>query len=191
MYSPSLLSELRRKIQDVHPTFQCLSVGVTDSMATRAVLECTQGHLILTCTGGTVRGFDIDLLNPRFDTVGKLADQISRMTGMSAVLDNDVNRDHPSNDIDPFGPMDVLTQSFPLRHHYFSDIELQGLLQGAISRHNPSLTPQTLPRGEWELALTLAHAEVLRLKATDATKRKGTSETVSDLMALVRDLEEK
>lgn len=191
MFSSSLVDELRRAIKDQQPILQSLNVSNSDSTATAVVLECTQKHLILTATGGTViRSFDLDLTNPLVDTIGKLAANLARMAGVVAILDNDADPDHPSADIESFGPMNILVQAIPLRHRVFSDRDLHSILESAVLRHNPSMLVQTIPPGERGMVLQLAQSMVILRRATDASKRRGTSEAVADLLALAKYFEE-
>ena len=189
MAPSNLFQELRRRIKDQHPSVQALTVGVTDTAVTRALLEITSGRMVFVCAGGSVRPFDISLHDPLNGTVGRLHEQLQRMPGMVSSLDKDGDPEHPASDLESFGPKDIRQQGLILRHRTFSDAELEKVIHGAITRHNPSLNVHTLPPGEWELVLLLAQAGIARERAGDASKRKGTSETVSDLLAIARDLE--
>lgn len=189
MASSTLISELRRRIKDQHPSVHALTVGVTDSATTRAILEITSGRMVFVCAGGSARPFDISLHDALNGTVGRLHDQLQRMGGMVSSLDKDADPEHPAADLESFGPKDIRQQGIILRHRTFSDGELEKVLAGAVSRHNPSLNTHTLPQGEWELVFLLSQAAIARERAQDASKRKGTSESVADLLAIARDLE--
>lgn len=189
MTQTSLLSELRRKIQDVRPSRRALSFGLTDENVTSAVAEVTNGHLIVNVAGGTAPAIDFDLTNARYDTIGKLYQVLSRTTGYTAQRDEDANLDHPSIDVEPFGPLDVRSTGVDLNHHLFSDNELEEVLREAIQRHNPSLSTDTLPPQEWAFIFPLAQANICRIQAYDASKRKALDMEVNQLLALADSFE--
>ena len=167
-----------------------MSIGIRDASVTSATAEITNGHLIITIAGGTTNSLDFDLSNPRYDTIGGLYDAISRAGGYTANLAEDADRNHSSTDIAPFGPLNIQTVGCELVHHLFSDNELEDIARDATHRHNPSLSLATLPPQEWAFVFPLAHANILRTQAMDATKRRGLSEDVSSLLELARSYEE-
>lgn len=190
MPSNTLLAQLRRVIKDTHPSMNAIGLGVSEATVTNAVLELTQDRLVFVCSGGSVRPFDIDLTDSSYETVGKLFQQFQRMPGMAVSLDKDADPDHLSTDLEPFGPTDIRVQQRILRHHLFSDFELNEILRRALSRHNPSMTLNSIPPGEVELVFTLAQALVARTRASDAAKRKGTDTSVQSLLEIARAFED-
>lgn len=198
--SSSILSEFRRRIKDVRHSSRAFGVAIVDPGVTTATAEVTMGHLIVNVQGGAAPSIDFDLSNPRYDTIGRLYQVVSRVQGYRATLDEDVNLDHPSNDIEGFGPLPIAGggtvmpasasgSGVDLTHHLFSDSELEEILKIAIQRHNPSLTLSTLPPQEKTFVITLAHAEVCRIQGYDASKRKGLDQTVENLIALADSFE--
>lgn len=180
----TLIDELRRRIRDVHPSVQCLTIGVQGNGITSAKLEITNQRMIFVGSGGGIRPFDVDLTSPLNQTVGLLHDSIQRMTGMVSAMDNQADPTHLAMDLESFGPRDVLGQGTILRHRVFSDPELIRVLESALRRHNPSLTIYNLPPAEFELTLTLAQAMIARELAGDTIKRKNTAETVESLLSI-------
>ena len=186
----NLIDELRRRIRDTHPSVPALTIGVNAQGVGTALLEITQGHLIFTGSGGGLRSFDLDLSSPLNATIGQLHDCIRRMPGMACVMNNHEDPGHLSMDLEAFGPRDVSIQGTQIRHRVFADQELVKILESALRRHNPSLTIYNVPAAEFELTLTLAQGMIAREMATDAAKRKNTSETVNDLLAIANSFEE-
>jgi hypothetical protein len=184
-----LVSELRRVIRDTKPVMTALTVSVQDTAVTSATLELTDGRLILAVSGGTMRGFDLLLVGGLTDTVGKLHQHLQRYPSVAVEANAEMNEEHPTSDLEPFGPIDVRQQGAQLRHHVFSNWELDKILERAALRHNPSISPMAIPAAERELVLTLAQSLVLKIKAQDAVKRKGTDSDVATLLSLAADLE--
>lgn len=189
MPSNTLTDELRKIIRDTKCVASAMSVSVSDGDTTSAVLELTRARLILTSSGGTLRGFSLDLTSPLLDTVGKLYQHLHRYPDLAAAADEEMNEMHLSADLEEFGPTDIVRQGMKLRHHTFSDWELDQVLQRAVSRHNPSLSITAIPPAEKQLVLVLAQVEVLRIRAQDASKRKGTDTDVSTLLSIASSLE--
>ena len=184
-----LLGEFRRLVGDTRHSARGLGIGVTDTAVTSAIAEITQGHLIVTISGGTTPSIDFDLSNYRFDTVGKLYQVISRTQGYRATLDEDANLDHPSIDLEPFGPLLLGSTGVDLTHHLFSDFELEEVLRNATRRHNPSFTLEGMPPQEYSFILPLAQANICRIQAYDASKRKGMDRDTTILMQLAESFE--
>lgn len=185
----SYVAEFRRRIKDVRASCRALNVGVADRSVTRCIAELTNGHLILTPQGGSAVPLDLNLTDSRYDTVGGLYQAISRAQGWSAQLDEDANKDHPSIDIEGFGPLDILGTGVQLVHHIFSDSELNELILRGLQRHNPQFTLVTMPPQEWAFVQPLAHAEVCRAQAYDASKRRGLDKDVDALLRLASSFE--
>lgn len=186
----SALSEFRRRVQDVRCSQRAMGLGISvESGASSAIAEVVNGHLIVTVSGGSAPSLSFNLTSPNFDTIGKLYQSIHRAVGYVVQLDEDADEGHPSLDLESFGPVDILGTGVELKHHRFSDSELLDVLQDAITRHNPSFQLATIPPQELSFAYQLAHANVCRIMASDAVKRRGTAEDVQSLLALAASYE--
>jgi hypothetical protein len=162
-----------------------MGLGISvESGASSAIAEVVNGHLIVTVSGGSAPSLSFNLTSPNFDTIGRLYQSLHRAVGYVVQLDEDAYEGHPSIDIESFGPVDILGTGVELKHHRFSDSELLDVLQDAITRHNPSFHLSTIPPQELAFVFQLAHANVCRIMASDAVKRRGTAEDVQSLLAL-------
>lgn len=188
--STSLLAELRRRIRDTRFAYRALSLSISDTNTTTAIVEITDGHLITTIAGGSAPSLNLDLSNSRYDTLGKLYQVLSRAPGYVAQRDKEDSNEHASIDLEPFGPLDISSTGVDLAHHLFADSELEEILKTAIMRHNPSLTVSTLPPQEFAFVLHLAEAGVCRIQAMDVAKRRGTEKDVSALLQVASTFED-
>jgi len=168
-----------------------MTIAIEDSSGavTNATAELTDGHLILSAPGSSAAHVDLDLTNPRYDTIGGLYQTLSRARGFTAQMDKDANTLHPSIDIEPFPPLSIVSTGVELTHHVWSDQELYELLKGAVQRHNPSFDPESCPPQEFQFVLPLAQAMICRASAYDASKRRGLDKDVSSLIALADSFE--
>lgn len=190
MPSTTLAGELRRRIKDQRAIVSALTLGSTDASVSLATLEVTGGRLILTAVGGsTLRSLDVDLTSPMFDTIGKLYQQLHRAAGIAVQVCDGADMDHLSVDVEEFAPVDIRQQGTELKHHVFSDWELERVLEGAIRRHNPTFTLASVPPSEWELVLFLAQASISLQQSTDAVKRKGTTADTQTLLQIAEAFE--
>lgn len=189
MPSTSLHDDFRRRIKDTRYSRRAFGLAVSDSVATSALAEVTNGHLVVTVIGGSTTSVDLPLSNERYNTIAKLTQVLQRMTGYRCVTDEDAALDHPSIDLEPFGPIDILGTGFDFKHRLFADLELDSVLEEAISRHNPSFNSATLPEQERAFVYQLAHATILRQQAGDAAKRKGLDVEVQQLIQLAESYE--
>lgn len=191
MTTNSLIDKLRRRIKDDRPHVKGLTLSVSDAQADRAIAEVTNGHLIVQISGGSTPSFDFNLSDPRYATIGRLHQALTRMSGVTASLDEDAEVDHASLDIYPVAPTDVGPgrSGIELKHHLFSDIELDEVIEHSIQRHNPSFSSGSLPPSEEAFVMTLAHADICRRQAYDSSKRRGLDTTVYDLMSLADSME--
>lgn len=186
----SLIAKLRQRIKDTRYSRSAVEFAVTDSAVTQAIAEVTAGHLVVNTSGGDTPDIDLNLSDPKFATIGRLAQAIDRINGYRAVLDEDAEVEHPSLDIEPFGPTEITGTGLDLRHRLFSESELESVLQMAVQRHNPSFSIHTLPPTEEIFVLQLAQAEVCRIQAYDTTKRRGLDTDSDALLKVARSLEE-
>lgn len=186
MPTVSLLSELRRRINDNRHIVPAFTLGTTETSTSATVLlEITDGVLIVSVTGTTaVYAVTIDLTQKSYETIGALAGALARVTGLIASLAADADEEHLSVDLEEFGPVDIRAQGATLRHRYFSDWELDQILEAAVRRHNPGMSVSSVPPAEQELVLLLAQAEINRRRVTNAAKRKGTDTDVNGLLAV-------
>jgi len=190
MTDTSLIAKLRQRIKDTRYARRAIGLSLDDTSATSAVAEITKGHLIVTVVGGTdASSFDFNLSDAKYNTVIKLKEQLDRLKGFSATLDEDAEVEHATLNLEPFGPTDIHRREIALKHHIFSDIELENVLSDAVVRHNPSFNINTLPASEHVFVLQLAHAQVCRVQSYDATKRKGLETEAKDLLRIAKDLE--
>lgn len=194
MSSGSIIAELRRKIRDVRYSQRAFGLSVSEEASvtiTRAIAEITNGHLIITIFGDTsIPNLDISLTSPRYDSIGKLHQILSRTPGYLVQLDEDCNSEHSSLDLESFAPVDILGTGIDLKHHLFSDLELEEVIRDAVRRHNPTFTIISLPPQETPFVLQLAQANVCRLQALDASKRRGLDMDVTTLLDLSKSFEE-
>lgn len=168
-----------------------MGLAVSDDSVSSALAEVTNGHLIVTVSGSvTIPSLDLDLSRPQYDTVGKLFQALSRSPGYRCAIDEDANLTHPSVDLEPFGPLPIYPTGVDLKHHRWSDVELDSIIHRAIQRHNPSLNALTLPPQESEFIFELALAILYRDLAGDAVRRKGMDTDVSSCLELARGYEE-
>jgi hypothetical protein len=191
MTTNSLIDKLRRRIKDDRPNVKAFTLSVTDSEAERAIAEVTMGHLIVKVVGGTAKGVDFKLDDPRYATIGRLQQALSRLDGYTASADEDAQADHIALDIAPVAPTDIGTgrSAINLSHHIFSDSELEEVIDSAIQRHNPSFTLATLPEREETFVLMLAQADICRRQAYDTSKRRNLDTEVGDLVRLADSIE--
>jgi hypothetical protein len=191
MPTSSLILELRRRIRDTRFSRRALGVAVNDPSASSALAEVTNNHLVVTVFGGSgTPSLDLNLSDPRYNTIGRLFNAISRVKNYKVSIDEDAERDHQSTDLEPFGPMEVSETGVDLVHRNFSDSELEGVISEATQRHNPTFNISSLPSTEEVFVLQFAQAIVCRIQAYDATKRKGMDAESGTLLQMARDLEE-
>jgi hypothetical protein len=191
MTTNSLIDKLRRRIKDDRPNVKAMSLSVSDDKADRAIAEVTNGHLIVKVGGGSAPSVDMRLDDSRYATVGRLHQALARMNGYTVSLDEDAQEDHMSLDIYPVAPTDVGAgrSSIELKHHLFSDSELDEVMEQAIQRHNPRFNAATLPEAEEAFVMMLAHADICRRQAYDSAKRRGLDTTAQDLLMLADSIE--
>lgn len=139
--------------------------------------------------GGATASVDFDLANPLYDTLGKLTRVLRTIPGYVVDVDMDMDEEFASISLTDIGPIDCKYSQVSITHRLFSDVWLGDVLKRALLRHNPSMSLEILPDGEAELVLLLAHSELLKQMATDATKRKGMGMEVAELIKLAELLE--
>lgn len=185
MPDTSLVAEFRARARDVRASQRAFGLAVVDSTVTSAVVEITNGRLLVTVTGSpSCPSVDVSLSDPRYATIGDLLNALGRSPGYRVARDEGVNMGHASVDLDLQGPAECQGTGVDLFHHMFSDLELEAILRRAIQRHNPSLNLVTIPPQEVEFALQMAMAILHREQATDAVKRKGLDMGVGELLQL-------
>lgn len=191
MPTVSLLSELRRRINDTRHIVPGLTIGTSETSTSASVLlEITDGTLIVSVTGtALVQPVSVDLTQKSYETIGALAGALSRVTGLITQIPMDADEEHLAADLEEFGPIEARGQAATIKHRYFSDWELDQILEGAVRRHNPGMTVSTIPSSEHELVLLLAQAEVNRRRVTNAAKRRGTDTDVNSLLAIAAQFE--
>jgi hypothetical protein len=188
----SLIDKLRRRIKDDRPVHTAMTVTVSDPSVSRAIAEVTDGHFIINIEGGKSQNVDLNLSDLRYSTVGRLHQALSRVQGITVRRHEDSQDQHISLDLLPIAPIDISANNaaLELKHHLFSDVELDEVVSQAIHRHNPSFDVINVPANEEIFILQLAHAEVCRRQAYDLTKRQSAEEhTTSDLLKIAESIE--
>lgn len=182
-----LLRLLRARLSDDRHSRLAFTLRLEDSTATEAVAEVVNGYLRTTVSRSS-RADDLvlDLSAPHLNTVRRLIDFLNstRCVGYAASPDAQYDGDHPSADLRIEGFGDIRRSGASLLHRRFSDPELLDLLRQGCQRHNLTYTPATVPPGEYEFVLTYSHIGALRMLASNAAKRRGLSESVTDLLAI-------
>lgn len=189
MGSVNLVQELRGRIKDSRGHVRAFGLSVSDPAAANAYLELRRGRFQVMVLGGTAASVDFDLSNPLYDTAGKLTQVLRTIPGYVVDVDMDMDEEFSSISLGDKGPIDCKFNQVSLTHRLFSDVWLSDVLKRALLRHNPSMSLEILPDGEAELVLLLAHSELLKQMATDATKRKGMGMEVAELIKLAELLE--
>lgn len=184
-----LLKQLRVRLSDDSYTRPAFTLYLQDSSATDANVEIRNGRITTTVLNSNrPANINLNLSDFEYDTVGRLSDVIGASEGpfrsYKVVPDNQMDRDHPSSDLRTVGFGDLLDGGVRFSHRRFSDDELRQFLTQAIHRHNISYTLDTVPANESIFVLQLAHAEALRVLATNAVKRRGLDQTVGDILNL-------
>lgn len=199
VYGGSLIDALRRVIKDtgwVYPQFEFSVTG-----ATTAILEVTDGHFLVTASGGGVPSSDLLLKQDTTATIELLVATLSAKLGYVATLIEDGNPNHASTDLMVLGPTSCLNTTIILKTRRWSDDELATVLQMAIDRHtlsadpdefinwNPPYTIATVPASHQYVILLLAQIELLKMQVLDATRRRGTDLTPEQFMGLKQSFE--
>lgn len=186
-----LVAALRSRISDDRAAATAFALSVTGECKS-ALLEIANGVLSVKIEGGqSVRDLRLNLSDPRYNTLGRLVNEISRTPGYDAKTDPQYQPDHPSNDL---RIEDGLVQigkgkSYTLRHRIFSDEELSEFLSEAVSIHNPNYTINAVPANEHSFVLMKASAHAYRVLAADTSRRRGLDTDAKTLLALAQDLE--
>lgn len=189
--SQSLVAQLRRRIMDERVGRTAFRFSCVDEAATDCFVSISSAK-VLTTNALNARSADnlsIDLTANAYKTIKLLVEYLNTRAGYQAVVEQEFEPNHPSDDLEVVGSMSIVGHAASLRHHLFSDSELLEVLDNACRRHNVSYTPETVPRNEEIFILMLAQAEVNRRLAGDAAKRRGIETSVDQLLAVARDLE--
>lgn len=190
-----LLKQLRVRLSDDSYTRPAFTLYLQDSSATDANVEIRNGRLTTTVLNSNrPANLNLNLSDFEYDTVGRLSDVVGTSEGpfrsYKVVPDNQMDRDHPAGDLRTIGFGDLLDGGVRFAHRRFSDDELRQFTVQAIHRHNISYTLDTVPANEYIFVLQLAHAEALRVLATNAVKRRGLDQTVGDILNLAASYEQ-
>lgn len=186
-----LVSALRGKLSDDRATVAAFALAVTAN-AKSALLEITNNHFIITVEQGeNVSSIRFNLADPRYATVGKLFDQLSKQRGYQVVADQHMHSDHPSGDLRVDGMQQIAPKgSYTPKHYLWSDTELSEFVVEAAALHNPNYTTVSqVPKNEHPFVLMKAAANAYRSLAADAARRKGLETDASVLLRLASDLE--
>lgn len=186
-----LVSALRGKLSDDRASVAAFSIAVTVN-AKSALLEITNGHFVVTVEQGEgVSSLRFNLSEPKYSTVGRLFDQLSRTKGYKLESDQHMHSDHPSVDLRVDGMQQIAPKaSYTLRHTLWSDGELSDFIAEASSLHNPNYASLAqVPKNEHPFVLMKAAAAAYRSLAADSARRKGLETDASTLLRLASDLE--
>jgi len=190
--TPDLVAQLRRRLKDQRVSRTAFRISCTDTNATDCLLSITLGHHLVTqpINARDAKALDLDLHDPSYATIRLLVEYLRLQKGYVVEVDRDFVAEHPSADLELAGSASILGNAVPLRHHLFTEDELEETLALACARHNIGYTPTNVPEPEVVFVLTLAHALALRDLASDTAKRKEMDASSEQLLELARDLEE-
>lgn len=187
-----LVTALRSRIADERPAVAAFSLTVKGTCK-GALLEIPNGILTVTVEQGSgIKSISLDLNDPRYNTVGRLMNALSRITGYDVTPDVSYVPEHPSIDIRVDGLPDISGgTSYTFKHRVFSDTELMQILDTALQTHNPNYTSlASVPKSEHPYVLMKATAQAYRMVAADSAKRRGLDADAKTFLALATDMEE-
>lgn len=188
---PKLIQLLRERIPDDTYTRPGFTLALSPGVRTRsATLEITNGFLRTTIISGSASDLNISLTAMETDTLGGLVDFIRGDRSYCVTEDGEMHRDHPSLDLRSVGSGSLQKGGVSLNHRRFSDKELRRVLAMAAQRQNVNYTAMTVPDTEFVFVCTLAAADIVRIMAQDAVKRRGLSMSVADLLEMAKSYEE-
>lgn len=186
----SLVAQLRRRVMDERVSRVAFRLQCIDEAATDCLINITSRKLQSNVLNGRVaEDLDIDLEATSTFSIKQLIEIINSTPGYRAVVESDIEPNHPADDLEIVGSMSIVGEAATLKHHIFSDDEMLEIIDNACRRHNVSYTPETVPHNEFIFVLMLGHAEVSRRLASDAAKRKNLQSSADQLLEVARDLE--
>lgn len=187
-----LVQALRSRVSDDRATVEAFSLGATGECKS-ALLEITNGFLVVTVEGGnSVRGIRFNLNDPKYNTVGRLIKELSRQRGYTCTESTlRAQANYPSLGLrSETGITEIANgEGHTLRHHIFSDEELNEYLTEAVTLHNPNYRVNTIPSAEHAYVLMKAQARCYRTLASDSARRRGLDTDAKIFLALAHDLE--
>jgi hypothetical protein len=186
-----LISRLRRVLKDERVGRIAFRLACVDRSASDCLLGVSEGGQLTTqpINARTARSLAVDLHDPSYGTVRRLYDYLAAQPGYQVVAELGMLDEFPSSGLRVVGSLSCLHDAVPLKHHIFSDDELEEILDDACRRHNVSYTASTVPDPESPFVLVLAHADALRRLASDAARRRGLEFTPDQLLDLAFNLE--
>lgn len=185
-------SKLRSRLSDERAGVAAFTLQATPNCK-YAYLEIANGIMTVTVEQPSqgLQSVRFYLSDPRYDTVRKLANEFDKLIGYTVVPDTAMIGAHPSQDLRIDGVPDIHKAAYQLRHHIFSDEELNNILIEAITLHNPNYTStSSVPNAEHPYVIMKACAHAYRILASDSAKRKGLDTDAKTFLALSRDMEE-
>jgi hypothetical protein len=188
---PKLVQLLRERIPDdtyTRPGFTLALAPVANARS--AVLEISNGYLRTTIVNGSAPDLNISLTSIGTSTLGGLTNAFQNNRFYCVAKDGEMHHDHPSIDLKPIGSGSLLKGGVALNHRRFSDSELRRVLALAAQRQNVNYTVSTVPDTELVFVCTLAAADICRIMAQDAVKRRGLSMDTAALLELAKSYEE-
>ncbi len=190
--APDLVAQLRRRLKDERVGRTAFRVSCTDTAATDCMLSIDRAGKFTTTplNARVAAALSYDLIgDASVQTVRQLFEIINSKPGYTASLERDYEAGHPAADLQLISSASCLNNAVPLRHHIWSDDELEELVRRGAQRHNVRYTPSTVPVLEEVFVLALAEAEAYRDLAGDAAKRAGLDYTAEQLLELSNNLE--
>lgn len=195
-----LVELLRSRLQDDRATVVSFTIGLS-AKASSALLDIGSGMFSVTVSGGEgVSSIVWSLSDPRYSTAERLVDALTRQPGYVVIPAEGFRADHPSADLSVLGLPELTKTYLPgtpgnnvnvagvqVKHHLFSDKELEGFLEAAIMLHNPTYTMQRCPANEHPYVLIKAKSIAYRALAALAARTNNLGVKPEDYTALAQD----
>lgn len=183
-----LLQTFRARIKDDRHVVPRFTMRYRDRQTRSALLDVSNDVFRVTLRGATqgMAELAIPLHDQSYSTLGQLVAHIEGTYGKTYEIQRaqQFSETHMSMDLETVISEDI-TDGSPFTFHtrLFSDDELLSILLQAVKRHNPGFTLDTVPDAEENMIYQLAAAELLRIKAVDASKRRGFEDDPKAMMA--------
>ncbi len=182
-----LIKLLRKRILDDTYTRPAFTLFLTEGIARSASIQIQHGYLRIELVNSSKPDQNILLTGRGVDTLGGLAKFLDQ-PGYCLKQTPNMHHDHPSLDLH-LDHGNLLKKGVVFTHRRFSDSELRECLQQAAVRHNMTYTVQSVPRNEYTFVVALASADVCRIQAQFAVKRRGLDMDSKELRELAKDYE--
>lgn len=187
---PKLIQLLRERIPDDTYTRPGFTLALTPGVSARsACVEITNGFLRINLTNSPAPDTNINLSDRRTSNLGGLVQELQGVSQYCVTPDAEMHHDHPSIDLRVIEG-DFLLGGVSVNHRRFSNEELKRVLNLASQRQNINYTVQTVPETEFVFVCTLAAADICRIMAQDAVRRRGLGLETTALLDMARSYEE-